>query len=116
MTAAEVDAYLAGLDEPHRSTLAALRDMLAELLPDAEQGLSYAVPAFRVDGRLVAGFSAAARHVSYLPPSGTVLSAMDPAALEGLSWSKGAVRLPPDQPPPRALVEALVAARRRELS
>ncbi len=118
MTAAEIDAYLARLDEPHRGTLAALRDLLVELLPDAEQGLSYAAPAFRVGGTPVAGFSAAARHVSYLPHSGTALTALaasDPAALEGVGWSKGAVRLPADAPPPRALIAALVAARLAEL-
>lgn len=119
MSAAEIDAYLAGLDEPHRSTLAALRDLLVEVLPDAEQGMSYAAPAFRVAGRPVAGFSAAARHVSYLPHSGTVLTALaerDPGTLAGVAWSKGAVRLPPDAPPPRALIEALVAARLEELA
>ncbi|WP_062381494.1 iron chaperone [Demequina pelophila] len=115
MTTAEIDAYLATLDEPRRGTLAALRADLADLLPDAEQGMSYSVPAFRVGGKLVAGFSAAARHLSYLPHSGSVLRDMDPAALEGYSWSKGALKFAVDAPLPRALVERLVRARLHEI-
>ncbi|WP_062467562.1 iron chaperone [Demequina maris] len=115
MTAAEIDAYLAALDDPHRTTLTQLRELLAELLPDADQGLSYAVPVFKRDGLRVAGFSAAARHVSYLPHSGTLLASMNPALLDGYGWSKGALRLPTDAPPPRALIAELVAARLDEI-
>ncbi len=116
MTAAEIDAYLAGLDEPKRGTLAQLRSDLLAVLPDAEQGISYGVPAFRVGGKLVAGFAAAAKHVSYLPHSGTVLGALDPAVLEGYSWSKGALSFGIDVPLPRAMVETLVAARLAEIA
>ncbi|MEN0014501.1 MAG: DUF1801 domain-containing protein, partial [Solirubrobacteraceae bacterium] len=66
MSAAEIDAYLATLDEPKRTTLTALRDTLAELVPDAEQCISYSMPAFRLDGKVVAGFAAFKNHLSYL--------------------------------------------------
>jgi len=59
MSAREIDAYLADLDEAKRATLEQLRQDILHLVPDAEQGLSYSVPAFRVGGKLVAGFSAA---------------------------------------------------------
>ena len=65
MTAEEVDAYLAGLDEPRRSTLEALRRSILAVVPDAEQGLSYGVPAFRVDGKVVAGFAAQKGSLSF---------------------------------------------------
>ena len=82
MSAAEIDAYLAGLDDAHRGPLAQLRADLLALLPDAEQGLAYGAPVVSVRGSRVAGFSASARHLSYLPHSGTVLSALDPTLLE----------------------------------
>lgn len=114
MSAAEIDGYLAALDEVPRATLQQLRQDILSLLPEAEEGLSYGVPAFRVDGKLVAGFSAAKKHVAYLPHSGTVLAAMPPASLEGYAWSKGALRFAVDTPLPRTLVAELIAARRAE--
>jgi uncharacterized protein YdhG (YjbR/CyaY superfamily) len=58
MTAADIDAYLDQLDEPKRSTLMRLRADILAVLPHAEQCLSYAVPAFKVEGNTVAGFAA----------------------------------------------------------
>ena len=51
MSHAEIDAYLEALEEPKRSTLDQLRRTILEVIPDAEQGISYGVPAFRVRGR-----------------------------------------------------------------
>jgi uncharacterized protein YdhG (YjbR/CyaY superfamily) len=70
MTADEVDAYLAGLEEPKRSTLEALRRSIRVVVPDAEEGTSYGMPAFRVEGEVVAGFAAFKNHLAYLPHSG----------------------------------------------
>ena len=58
MSAEEVDAYLSAVDEPKRSALNALRGTILEIVPDAEQVISYRVPAFRVRGKIVAGFAA----------------------------------------------------------
>lgn len=65
MTVDEVDAYLAGLGEPKRTTLGALRRSILAVLPDAEEGISYGMPAFRVDGKVVAGFAAFKNHLAY---------------------------------------------------
>ncbi len=115
MSADEIDRYLEALSEPKRSTLGQLRRSILRLVPDAEEGLAYGVPAFRSGGKLVAGFSAAKRHLTYLPHSGTVLGELDPAQLHGLGVSKGALRFPIDAPLPDELVAELIAARRREL-
>jgi uncharacterized protein YdhG (YjbR/CyaY superfamily) len=69
----DVDRYLADLDEPKRATLEEMRRRILEVIPDAEQGLSYGVPAFKVDGTVVAGLAAFKSHLSYLPHSGSVL-------------------------------------------
>jgi len=50
----EIDGYLAGLDEPQRSTLEGLRASIMELVPGAEQCISYGMPAFKVQGKTVA--------------------------------------------------------------
>jgi len=116
MSAAEIDTYLGGLDEPTRTTLSQLRADILEILPDAEQGIAYGAPSFSVGGKRVAGFAAAAKHVSYLPHSGTVLGALEPAVLAGYAWSKGALTFPVDAPLPRALVETLISARLAEIA
>jgi uncharacterized protein YdhG (YjbR/CyaY superfamily) len=112
--AGTVAEYLASVDEPARSTLAALRAVLLRLLPDAEEGIAYGAPAYRVGGKVIAGFSASAKHLSYLPHSGAVLAGLGDA-VAGYSTSKGALRFPLDEPLPETLVEQLVAARRAEL-
>jgi hypothetical protein len=73
MGAEEIDGYLAGVEEPKRSTLEALRRSILAVVPDAEQCLSYNMPAFRVHGKVVAGFAAFKNHLAYLPHSGAVL-------------------------------------------
>ena len=58
VSAEEVNEYLRGVEEPKRSTLEALRATILEIVPDAEEVISYRVPAFRVGGKTVAGFAA----------------------------------------------------------
>lgn len=114
MATEEVDRYLAALDEPKRSTLEAVRRSILGVVPDAEQGISYGMPAFKVRGKTVAGLAAFKNHLSYLPHSGSVLSALtdDVAAYE---TSKGALRFAVDKPLPTPLVEKLVRTRMRQL-
>jgi uncharacterized protein YdhG (YjbR/CyaY superfamily) len=115
MSAEQIDHYLDGLDGAKRATLARLRATILRLVPEAEEGLSYGVPAFRVDGRVIAGLSAAKHHLSYLPHSGSVLAGFDQGELEGLEATRGALKFPIDRPPSDALVAKLVAARVAEV-
>ena len=110
----EIDNYLATLDARHRATLQIVRERIAALIPDAEEGISYGAPVFRLAGRPIAGFSASKHHLSYLPHSGSVLSEVEPHELLGFSASKGAVKMPLDTPLPTELLERLIALRRAE--
>ena len=114
MATEEVDRYLAAVEEPKRSTLESLRTTILEIVPEAEQSISYGAPAFKIGGKAVAGFAAQKQHLSYLPHSGSVLSSLgnDVAAYE---TSKGALRFAIDEPLPKPLVKKLVTARLREL-
>lgn len=106
-----VDEYLDTAPEPQRSTLLELRALLASILPEAEQAMSYGVPAFKVGGKPVAGYAHAKRHCSYFPHSGTVIAQVEPELLEGYDWSKGTLRFPVDRMPDEALVRRLVELR-----
>ena len=109
----EIDAYLDSLEEPKRTTLSQLRQAILRVLPDAEQGISYGVPAFKVRGKTVAGFAAFKNHLSYLPHSGSVFPEL-PEELAGYSMSSGALRFEIDNPLPQELVEKLIAVRLRQ--
>jgi uncharacterized protein YdhG (YjbR/CyaY superfamily) len=109
----EIDAYLDALEEPKRSTLARLRDTIMAIVPDAEQGISYGMPAFRLRGKTVAGFAAFKHHLSYLPHSGSVIPQLG-KELEGYTSTSGSLHFPVDQPLPEALVRKLLAVRMAE--
>ena len=111
----DVDDYLAGVPEPQRSTLEQVRATLGALLPDAEQGIAYGVPCFKVGGKGVAGFASYARHCSYLPMSGSITAELA-EQLTGYTTSKGSVQFPTDTPLPPDLVAQLVDARRAEIA
>ena len=113
MSAEEIDDYLQGVREPERGVLETLRGNILETVPDAQQVISYGVPAFRVNGRAVAGFAAFTAHLSYLPFSGSVLQQLA-GELEGYTMTKGSLHFEVDRPLPKAVVDRLIAVRLRE--
>ncbi len=115
MSTAEVDTYLAGVPEPQRTTLEAMRAMIAALLPDAEQGIAYGVPCFKVGGKGVAGFGYYRNHNTYFPMSGSVTAELADELTDYVT-AKGSLRFAADTPLPQPLVERLVEARTREIA
>jgi uncharacterized protein YdhG (YjbR/CyaY superfamily) len=110
----DIDEYLAALDEPRRGTLEALRRTILEVVPQAEQCISYGMPAFKLQGKTVAGFAAFKHHLSYLPHSGSVLSALGDD-LAGYVMTKGSLHFATDRPLPERLVKKLITTRLRQL-
>ena len=93
MSAAEVDEYLGAVEEPKRRTLQTLRGTILEILPEAEQVISYRVPAFRFRGSTVAGFAAFKTHLSYLPFKRPVLPQLADQ-LEGYAMTESSLHFP----------------------
>src|SRR5207245_10110752 len=110
VSAEEIDEYLRRLEEPKRSTLQSLRRTILEIVPEAEEVISYRVPAFRVGGKTVAGFAAFKDHLSYLPFSGSVLGPLADE-LKGYTMTKSSLHFRVDRPLPKAVVEKLIAMR-----
>jgi len=110
----DVDAYLNALETPKRTALEHLRRTILDVVPDAEECISYGVPAFRVGGKVVAGFAAFKNHLSYLPHSGSVFPELADQ-LAGYRTSKGALQFSIDEPLPAPLVEQLINVRMRQL-
>ena len=109
----EVDEYLRGVEEPQHSVLQALRRTILEIIPEAEQVISYGLPAFRLHGRTVAGFGAFKDHMSYLPFSGSVLEQLGDE-LHGYTMTKSSLHFSVHRPLKKGLVKRLIDVRLAE--
>jgi len=104
-----VDEYLAALSDDKRAALERLRKTIRAAAPKAQECISYQIPAFRLNGRLLVAFGAAANHCSFYP--GAFPVGAYKKELKGYDTSKGTIRFPADKPLPAALVRKLVKAR-----
>ncbi|CAN2181140.1 COG5646 Uncharacterized conserved protein [Candidatus Nanopelagicaceae bacterium] len=95
---------------PHRETMLEMRDRILEIVPAAEEIVSYGMPAFRVDDVIVAGLLANKKHVGYYPFSGSILH-LFPDELAKYSTTKSAIHIPIDKPLAKALIKKLIKAR-----
>jgi uncharacterized protein YdhG (YjbR/CyaY superfamily) len=107
---ATIDAYLAAVADDKRATLQKLRQTILKIIPRAEECVSYNIPAFRLDGAVVAGFLATAKGYSYFPFSGSTLTTLA-SDVAGYSQTKGALHFDDAKPLPVALVRKLIKAR-----
>lgn len=105
-TAKTVDEYLAALNDDTRAALERLRRIVRAVAPRAEECISYGLPTFRLDGKGIACFGAAANHCA-------MYGAVDEfkGELEAYDTSRGTIRFQPDHPLPTHLVRKLVRAR-----
>ena len=87
---------------------------IREILPDAEEVISYGMPAFRLEGKVIAGFAAFTNHLAYMPHSGSLFTELRDA-LAGYKATKGSLHFPIDKPLPEALVKKLIAVRLRQV-
>ena len=110
MSKQEIDDYIAKLDEPKRATLQKLRQTILDMLPDAEEVISYGMPAFRLNGKVIVGFAAFKNHLAYLPHSGSVFNELRDE-LAGYTSTEGSLHFPIDKPLSKALVKKLIAVR-----
>ena len=109
-----VDDSLAEVPEPERGSLQRVIDIARTLVPDVEEGMSYGMPALKLDGKPLIGVVAAAKHLSVFPFSPAVIDAVA-HRLEGYSLSKGTIRFTPDHPLPDDVLEDIIRLRRAEI-
>jgi uncharacterized protein YdhG (YjbR/CyaY superfamily) len=103
-----IDEYLAALSADKRAALQRLRKTIRAVVPGAEECISYQIPAFRLDGRMLVWFGAGANHCAFYP--GAVVEAHKDD-LVGFDTSKGTIRFQADNPLPATLIRKLVKAR-----
>jgi uncharacterized protein YdhG (YjbR/CyaY superfamily) len=103
-----IDEYLATVPQDRRAALENLRKAIRAALPKAEEGINYGIPGYRLNGKYLFGFGAAANHCAFYLGATTQRFR---AALKKYDISKGTIRFQPDNPLPPRLVCKLVKAR-----
>jgi uncharacterized protein YdhG (YjbR/CyaY superfamily) len=102
------DDYLARVSADKRAALQKLRREIKSAAPKAEECISYQLPAFRLNGKFLVAYGAAAHHCAFYP--GSVIRRLK-IELKGYDTSKGTLRFPADKPLPVTLVRKLVKLR-----
>ena len=108
MSKREVDSYIANQSEPNKSNLRQMRQLILEIEPSLKQGISYGIPAFKLDKDVVCGIAARKTGCSFYPFSGSVLEALN-KDLVIYKQTKSALHF--DSPLPKTLVRKLMNQR-----
>jgi uncharacterized protein YdhG (YjbR/CyaY superfamily) len=106
-----IDDYIRNFPPEIQALLKELRKAIREAAPEAEETISYQMPAFRLNGILVY-FAAAKNHIGFYPTGSGVEAFKE--ELAQYRWSKGTIRFPLDQPLPLDLVKRIVKFRVKE--
>lgn len=109
-TPSTIDDYLKSIPEDRRRALEDLRTKIRSIVPAAEECISYRIPAFRLNGVVVAGFCATSKGCSYFPFSGSTLRTLS-RDVTRYDQTKSSLHFLTDKPLPIALVRKLIRAR-----
>lgn len=110
----DVTDYVAGLAGAEQAAVAHVMDRARALVPEAEEGRSYGMPALRHRGSPLLSAQVTPTHIGLYPFSPAVIEALS-ADLAGFDVSKGTIRFQPDRPLPDDILDRLVLARRDEI-
>jgi uncharacterized protein YdhG (YjbR/CyaY superfamily) len=110
-----MDEYLASVKPSQRAALEKLRQAIRAAAPNAEECISYGIPAFRLNGRSLVFLGAWANHCAFYPGNSTTLKTFR-NDLKGFQTSKGTIRFSPDKPLSTKLVKKLVKARMADVA
>lgn len=108
----DIDTYIAMQPENIQPALQKLRQTIIAAAPEAEEVISYGMPAFKWNGMLV-GFAAAKNHFGFYPWNGSTVDQFK-EELKAFETSKGAIRFPIDKLLPVALIKKIVKSRMKE--
>jgi uncharacterized protein YdhG (YjbR/CyaY superfamily) len=109
-----VQEYLENLEDPQRTTLLEVRESILQIIPEAEEVISYGFPGFKLQGKVICGMDAFKNHCSFFPHSSLVIPALH-EDLKDYVTSKGTLRFAIDQPLPKGLIKKLIGVRLEQL-
>ena len=107
--AEDVADYLSQVPEPQREALERLRRTIKSIVPDAVEAISYQIPTFKLNGRMLVSYAAFKHHCSFFPGAGPI--EMHANDLKSFQTSKGTIQFTPEHPLSTTLVKRLVKTR-----
>ena len=110
-----VAAYIAAQPKAMQAALKRVRSTLRAALPEAEECMSYQMPTYKSQGRVVIHFAGWKDHFALYPGAGHVVAALK-EALKGYDVSKGTIRFAAAQPVPVRLITRIAKGRLREVA
>ncbi len=110
---ATVDEYLATISDDRRARFKELLATVRAAAPDAEEGIAYDMPAYRLGGRFMCSTGCYARHDSLFPASQAVIDRLGHEVAPYVK-GRGTLRFPANQPLPLDLVDRIVRIRHEE--
>ena len=109
-----IDRHLKKFSGVQLETLQHLRETILSIVPNAKETISYGMPAFEIDDKVVAGFDGFKKHCSYFPHSGSILERIE-GIPEWCEVSKGTLKFPIGRKLPKALVRKMISVRRAQI-
>jgi uncharacterized protein YdhG (YjbR/CyaY superfamily) len=110
-----IDEYIAAQPAATQIVLERVRGAIGKSVRDAEECISYSIPAFRFNGRILLYFAGWKEHYSIYPASDAMVAAFN-GALDEYRVSKGTLRFPLSKPVPVKLVQQIAKFRAQELA
>jgi uncharacterized protein YdhG (YjbR/CyaY superfamily) len=110
---ATVVSYIAAQPKERRAALERVRRIIRKTIPGAEEGISYGIPTYRLDGRVVIYFAGWKEHYSLYPVTADVVAALGDR-LEAFEIKKSTIRFPFSESVPATLIAGIVKFRARE--
>jgi uncharacterized protein YdhG (YjbR/CyaY superfamily) len=109
-----IDDYIAGFPRATQTVLERVRRTIRKTLPDAEEAISYGIPAFKRQGRTVLYFAGWKEHYSLYPSSSRLEARFRKELVPYEVSGKGTIRFPLDEPLPLKLIADIARFRAEE--
>lgn len=109
-----VDQYLNSLNPEDKKALQRIRLIIKEIAPEAEESISYQMPAFKFKGKPLIYFGSFRNHLSIFPTSGPI-SRLEPK-LKKFKVAKGTIQFVAESPVPKDLIVALLKERIKQIN
>lgn len=112
-----IDTYLKTIDQAKRKELERIRKIAKQVVPNAEEKISYGMPTLTYKGKSFLGFNAHTKHIGIYPYGGEEIEIFkQELVVHGFTYSKGAIRVPYDKPFPEELLKKIILHRINRIS
>lgn len=107
-----IDDYLKNIESKKREQLERIRKIAKEVVPDAQEVISYGMPTLKYKGNSFLGFNAHTNHIGIYPYGGEEIEVFKDKLTEyGYEFSSGTIRVPDDKPFPEGLLKKIIKHR-----